>query len=231
MSRPPLDFGLYLVTDSVQAGGWQNVAGIVEQAIAGGVTVVQVRDKHADDATFTQLLLSVAEVARPHGVDVVVNDRVHIAARFGFDVHIGQDDMPLHQARELLGSNPRIGLSVGSEAELDAVLDTAIRPDVLGLGPVFATSTKLDAGAPLGITGLQKLARRAAQNSLASVAIGGITSSNINAVRQTTVDGVCVVSAIMSAENPRLAALTLSAHAPQVTSHTPSSFAPSPKEK
>lgn len=210
MAVEPIDYSLYLVTDSEQAGGWENVAGIVEKAIVGGVSIVQVRDKHADDETFSRLVESVIQVAEPHRVPAIVNDRLEVAAHFGLDAHVGQDDAPLHQAREILGTAARIGLSVGSDAELDAVLSLDHRPDLIGLGPVFATSTKLDAGAPLGVAGLLSLAQRARQNGLVSVAIGGINEENIATVRTTPVDGVCVVSAIMASPDPYKAALRLS---------------------
>lgn len=203
-----IDLSLYLITDSAQAGGAQRVPRVVAEAIAGGVTAVQVRDKRIDDAGFARLLLAVDEVARPAGVPVFVNDRVHIAAEHGFHVHVGQDDLPVSEARALLGPDLLVGLSVGSDAELDAAL--ADKPDVIGIGPVFPTSTKLDAGPALGPDGLGRLARRAAEHGIPAVGIGGITPHNIDDVRRTAVVGACVVSAIMAAPDPRAAAKELS---------------------
>lgn len=205
-----LDYSLYLVTDSTQAGGVDRVPAVVAEAIAGGVTVVQVRDKLIDDKTFTRLLLAVDEVARPAGVPVFVNDRVHLAARHGFHVHIGQADEALPAAREALGPDLLIGLSASTEAEVDAAVATDVRPDLLGIGPVFPTSTKLDAGPALGIDGLDRLARRAAGHGIPAVGIGGITATTIGEVRATAAVGACVVSAVMAAADPRAAALELS---------------------
>lgn len=203
------EYGLYLVTDSEMVGGWQQVAPVVAQAIEGGVSTVQVRDKHLDDAHFAQLVSAVLAVTEPAGVPLIVNDRVEVAAKFGLDAHIGQGDMPLAQAREILGAKPRIGLSVGSQAELDAVLASDTKPDLLGLGPVFATATKKDAGPPLGLEGLASLARQAAEAGIASVAIGGINRENIAEVSKTAVNECCVVSAIMAAPDPKRAAAEL----------------------
>lgn len=202
-------YGLYLVTDSAMAGGWRQVAATVKRAINGGVNTVQVRDKQLNDADFTSLVESVLAVTAPAGVPLVVNDRVQVAARFGLDVHIGQGDMPLAQARELLGAGPRIGLSVGNMQELEAALTGAIRPDVLGLGPVYATATKRDAGPPLGIEGLRALAAHAGEQGLAAVAIGGLHRGTIAAASATGVAGCCVVSAVMAADDPALAAREL----------------------
>lgn len=204
-----VDYSLYLVTDSAQAGGVDRVPAVVAEAIAGGVTVVQVRDKLIDDKTFTRLLLAVDEIARPAGVPVFVNDRVHLAARHGFHVHIGQADGSVAQAREALGPDLLIGLSAGTEAEVDAAVSSETRPDLLGIGPVFPTSTKLDAGPALGIERLDRLATRAAEHGIPAVGIGGITAGSINGVRSTSAVGACVVSAIMTADDPKAAAREL----------------------
>lgn len=204
-----VDYNLYLVTDSGQAGGAEHVPGVVEQAIAGGVSVVQVRDKHATDEDFEKLLLAVGEVAAPHSVPVFANDRVEIAARHGFHAHIGQDDLPLAEARRLLGPEALIGLSVGTDTELDEVLAQDVRPDVIGVGPVYPTGTKADAGEAIGTDGLTHLAARAAERGIAAVAIGGISAERVAEVRATPVAGVCVVSAIMTAADPRAAAAAL----------------------
>ncbi|MCM3510224.1 thiamine phosphate synthase [Rothia sp. P100] len=203
------NYGLYLVTDSGMAGGWQKVAGVVAEAIDGGVNTVQVRDKELDDTTFSALVESVLSVTEPAKVPLVVNDRVEVAAHFSLDVHIGQGDMPLETARELLGAGPRIGLSVGTHAELRAALSGSIRPDLIGMGPVYATSTKKDAGAALGLNTLQALAADAAASGICSVAIGGLNTSNIAEVSRTGVAGCCVVSAIMAATDPAEAARAL----------------------
>lgn len=197
-----VDWTLYLVTDPVIGGG--DVVGIVRQAVAGGVSVVQLRDKHASDDEFrrtTEELLGVLD-----GVPLFLNDRVHIAAEFGTHLHIGQDDLAYEEARSLLQEDQLIGLSVGSPAELDAVLaHPGRRPDVLGLGPVYSTSTKQDAPPGLGAEAVADLAARA--EPMATVAIGGVNLTNARHIHG--VDGICVVSAIMGAADPASAAHAL----------------------
>lgn len=205
-----MNYRLYLITDSGLAGGYQNVPGIVAEAIAGGVTVVQVRDKELDDATFTELARAVDDVARPNGVPVIVNDRVDVAATLGLGVHIGQDDMPLDEVRVAVGARATVGLSISNEAELDALEGSRFRPDVIGIGPLMETPTKPDAAPPVGFAGTRRLAARAEEMGIATVSIGGINYRNIDMARATGVDGVCVVSAIMSATDPRAAARQLS---------------------
>lgn len=197
-----VDWTLYLVTDPVIGGG--DVVETVRKAVDGGVTVVQLRDKHASDDEFRRTTEQLLEVLGE--VPLFLNDRAHIAAEFGTHLHIGQDDMAYSQARELLPEERMIGLSVGSDAELDAALALpGRRPDVLGLGPVYSTATKADAPAGVGPETVAAWAARA--EDMATVAIGGVDAANARAIHG--VDGICVVSAIMGAADPAAAARTL----------------------
>lgn len=204
-----LDYRLYLVTDSRLPGGYERVPAVVAEAIAGGVSVVQVRDKELDDDTFAHLARAVEKVARPHGVPVLVNDRVEIAVELGLGVHVGQQDMALDEVRALVGEAVPVGLSVSNTAELEAIEACQTRPDYVGLSPLCETPTKTDTAAALGYEGTRRLAARAHVMGLAAVAIGGINHDNIRQARATGVDGVCVVSAIMAAADPRAAARQL----------------------
>lgn len=203
----PVDWSLYLVTDPELGGGPDRVVDIVTRAVAGGVTVVQLRDKHATDAEIEATALALLDAV---DVPVFLNDRVEVARRLGCHLHIGQTDMPYEQARALLAEEQMIGLSVGSDAELDAVLALeGRRPDVIGIGPAFDTTTKANAPAGRGVDRIDALATRARAAGLSSVAIGGITAARAGMFTDTAVDGICVVSAIMAAANPAAAARDL----------------------
>ncbi|MGY1666880.1 thiamine phosphate synthase [Geodermatophilus sp. SYSU D00696] len=205
--RSAFDPALYLVTDTALAGS-RGVPDVVRAAVAGGVTAVQVRDKTASRRELFQLTLAVREVL-PAGVALFVNDAVDVALLAGADgVHVGQDDLPADGVRALIGPDRLLGLSVGSEDDLATAL--ALPPgtvDVVGIGPVWATPTKPDAGTGLGPEGVAALAAKAAAAGLRSVAIGGISSDRAALV--TGVDGICVVSAVCAADDPAAAARAL----------------------
>ncbi|PRY47712.1 thiamine-phosphate pyrophosphorylase [Geodermatophilus tzadiensis] len=206
--RPPFDPTLYLVTDTALAGP-RGVPDVVRAAVAGGVTAVQVRDKDASCRQLYALTLSVKEVLAGTGVALFVNDDVEVALMAGADgVHVGQDDLPAAEVRERIGPDRLLGLSTGSDDELDVALALPSGTvDVVGIGPVWTTPTKPDAGAGLGPEGVAALAARAAAGGLRSVAIGGISPERAALV--TGVDGICVVSAICAADDPAAAARAL----------------------
>ncbi len=205
--RPALDPTLYLVTDTALAGS-RGVPDVVRAAVAGGVTAVQVRDKTASRRELYALTLAVRAVLPP-GVALFVNDAVDVALLAGADgVHLGQDDLPAAEVRALLGPDRLLGLSAGSDDELALAL--ALPPgtvDVVGIGPVWSTPTKPDAGTGLGPGGVAALAAEAGAGGLRSVAIGGIDAAR--APQVTGVDGICVVSAICTAPDPAAAARAL----------------------
>lgn len=217
-ARPGLaagvDWRLYHVTDTALSGGPGGVARVVEQAVLGGAGVIQVRDKELDDAAFTALTLDcLAAVGRAfeqtgRRAAVFVNDRLTVAAELGLHVHLGQSDGDPARARRLLGDDLLIGLSVSNPAQLEAALDDEPTADVLGLSPVWATPTKTDTDPPLGLAGTSSMAAAAAGRA-ASVGIGGINAANAAEVIATGVDGICVVSAIAAAPDPRAAAAQL----------------------
>lgn len=212
-----IDTTLYFITDSAQcAQCGRSVAETAAAAVRGGAGWVQVRDKTLSDAAFYRLSRAVLEaverVALPAGrrVPVVLNDRVDVAARLlaeGRDVHIhvGQDDMPVADVRRRLGPQPLLGLSAAAPAEFAAARASGV-VDLLGVGPVFATATKGDAGAALGVARLAELTARA---SLPVVAIGGINAARAARLRGSGVVGVCVVSAICLAADPEASARAL----------------------
>nr|WP_315565569.1 thiamine phosphate synthase [Arachnia propionica] len=208
-----IDWRLYYVTDPDLSGGRDRVAHTVEQAVLGGATVVQFRDKNADDDTFRKGVLACREAIESAvakgaaGAELFVNDRLGIAVELGTHLHIGQSDGDPAVVREALGPDRLLGVSVSSRAELDAIAATGCA-DVVGLSPVWSTTTKTDTAPALGLEGVRELlAARPA--GLPAVAIGGINATNAAEVIATGVDGICVVSAIAAATRPREAAARL----------------------
>lgn len=209
--RRPVDPTLYLVTDTELCRP-RPVSDVVRAAVAGGVTAVQVRDKHASRVDLLAMTRSVqAAVADRPDVAVIVNDAVDVALLAGADgVHVGQDDLPVEEVRALIGPHRHLGLSVSSAAELGAAL--ALPPgtiDLVGLSPAWATPVKPDAGPPLGLAGTAALADTARGGGLTAVAIGGITVDRAAEIAATGVAGVCVVSAVCAAPDPAAAARRL----------------------
>lgn len=189
-------FDLYVITDAGLAPG-RSHADIARAALAGGADAVQIRDK---SATAQNLCLWVAEIqpiARKFGAVLLVNDRVDVALVAGADgAHVGQEDLPAREARRLLPPPSVLGVSAGTveEAKKAARADA----DYIGVGPVFQTPTKPDAGEPIGLEGLARVARAV---QVPVVAIGGITLENVIAVIEAGASGVAVVSAVVSAQD------------------------------
>jgi thiamine-phosphate pyrophosphorylase len=198
---------LYLVLGGAPNQHGRSAIEIARSALAGGVSVVQWRDKTHPLKQALPVAARIRDACRQHGVPFIVNDRIDLAMLLDADgVHLGQDDVPLREARRLLGSERLIGISVGTfEEALEAAEHGA---DYLGVGAIFATATKQDAGAPIG-TAL--LARIAAELPVAQVGIGGIQASNAAEVLRAGAHGVAVVSAITEAADVQQAAQTLRA--------------------
>jgi thiamine-phosphate pyrophosphorylase len=204
MSRPDLDLGVYLVTDRPALLG-RALLDVVAAAVAGGASMVQLREKTASTREFVELARAVLGVTRPRGVPLLINDRLDVALAAGADgVHVGQDDMHPRDVRALLGPEALIGLSVTGEDEARGAIGLPV--DYLGAGPVFATATKKDAGAPQGLAGLSRMVALA---QVPVVAIGAITLDNAASVMATGVAGLAVVSAVCSAVDPATAAAAL----------------------
>ena len=206
MSRPVFDLGLCLVTDRAALLG-RDLFDVVGRAVAGGARLVQLREKHATTREFVELARGLAALIHPLGARLVINDRVDVALAAGADgVHVGQDDMHPVDVRALVGPDRIIGLSVTGEDEARAARGLPV--DYLGAGPVFATATKKDAGAPQGLDGL---ARMLALAEVPVLAIGAVAPANAAAVMATGVAGLAVVSAVCSAADPQAAARELRA--------------------
>ncbi len=204
MRRRSIDYSLYLVTDRGLARG-RPIAAVVSAAAAGGVTCVQLRDKHGSTRQLIDEAGRLSELLKPRGIPLIINDRLDVALAVQADgVHLGQSDMPLDLARRIAGDSLIIGISAESLA--DALAAERQGADYIGVSPVFATPTKTDTGAPFGLAGLAAV-RRAVR--LPIVGIGGVNLENASAVIRQGADGIAVVSAIVAAEDPERAAREL----------------------
>ncbi len=199
------DYTLYLVTDRPLAGG-RPLASVVAEAIEGGVTVVQLREKQAGGREFYEQALAVHAVTRRYGVPLIIDDRLDIMLAVGAEgIHVGSGDLPAERARAL-APGKILGCSAGSMEELRRA--EAAGADYIGVGPVFPTPTKADAGPALGLDGLRRLV---AATPLPCVAIGGIHPENAGGVAAAGVAGIAVVSAVMGQPRPAEAARVLRA--------------------
>jgi len=204
VSSPDLDLGLYLVTDRASLCG-RDLFDVVGRAVAGGARLVQLREKRAATREFVELARGLVALLRPLGARLIINDRVDVALAVDADgVHVGQDDMHPADVRALLGPGRIVGLSVTGEDEARAARGMPV--DYLGAGPVFATATKADAGAPQGLAGLGRMLALA---EVPVVAIGAVTAVNAAEVMATGAAGLAVVSAICAAPDPQAAARML----------------------
>jgi thiamine-phosphate pyrophosphorylase len=204
MSGRVFDLSVYLVLDRLFIGE-RDLLATLQAALAGGVTVVQLRDKQAPRPLFLAQARRIQALLRPTGVPLIINDRVDVALEIGADgVHVGQDDMAAAEARRLLGPEAIIGLSASRPDELVGADPGII--DYIGLGPVFPTDTKPNTPPPLGLGGVRALRP---QLRLPVVAIGGIGAGNAAPLIGAGADGVAVVSSICSAPDPEAAARLL----------------------
>lgn len=198
------DPSLYLVTDPALTRG-RSVLEIVRAAVTGSATLVQLREKDATTREFITKALELRKFLNDAGVPLIINDRVDVALAARADgVHLGADDMPYQMARELLGPDAIIGMSVQSVEE--AVAASSVGPDYIAVSPVFATGTKPDHAPPLELGGLRDIRRRVS-NRL--IAIGGITAENAADVIAAGADGIAVVTALTMADDPAVAARDL----------------------
>ncbi|QDS75172.1 hypothetical protein FKW77_008375 [Venturia effusa] len=212
-----VDYSLYLVTDSTEPIlKGRDLSQVVDAAIQGGVTVVQFRKKTGDTKELVREAAELHKITKAAGIPLLINDRVDVAIAVGCEgVHIGQDDIDIATARKLLGKNAIIGVTASSiEEALRAAEDGA---DYLGLGTVFATPTKENAKSIVGCIGIRSFLEALAPQfpDLPTVCIGGVNAANIQRVvyqcrtPRKQLSGVAVVSAIVSAPDPKKAASTL----------------------
>ena len=191
-----LNLRLYLVTDEYCLPPGRNLFDAVEEALQAGVTLVQYREKNGPGKGMLEKARSLIALCHKYNVSLLVNDRLDIAILSGADgVHLGQDDIPVAEARRLAGEDFLIGATAHNVEE--ALAAEAAGVDYLGCGAVFATHTKKDT-VPLGLDGLQAI-RQAVRIPITGIA--GITTENYQQVLATGADGVAVVSGILGADS------------------------------
>jgi thiamine-phosphate pyrophosphorylase len=196
-----VDLSLYLVLDP-DLCAYRGMVETARAAVAGGATVVQLRDKHADTARMIETGLALKAVLAGTGALVVINDDVEAAIAIGADgLHIGQDDMDAYAARQRIGPEMILGLSVETQA-LAASVDSEL-VNYAGVGPVFQTPTKPDHKQPIGFAGLARLVEVC---PVPAVAIGGLKAAHVRNVFAAGADGLAVVSAICGTPDPEAAA-------------------------
>ena len=203
MKKEDIDYSVYLVTDHRDKTD-EEFLNFIEEAIKGGTSIVQLREKTASTKDFYKLALKVKEITSKYDVPLLINDRIDIALAIDSDgVHIGQDDMPADIAREIIGDDKILGVSASTVEEAKkAQMDGA---DYIGSGAVFPTSTKDDADS----VSKPQLKEIVDSIDIPVVAIGGITLENANTLKDTGIAGFSVVSAIMSAKDPKEASQKL----------------------
>ena len=195
---------VYLVTDRSLTRG-RPLAQVVEAAVRGGATCVQLREKDLDTDDFLAQAVMLQRLLAPLGIPLVINDNLEVALACGAaGVHLGQGDLSPEQARELLPPEVFIGWSV--ETAADVARSASMPVDYLGVSPVFATPTKTDTKTPWGLAGVRQVR---AMTALPLVAIGGIHTGNAGDVLRAGADGLAVVSAICAADDPAAAAREL----------------------
>lgn len=195
---------LHVLTDRASSRG-RDLLTVARAALAGGATVIQLRDKTASVSQLLEEGRELRALTRAYHALLIVNDRVDLALALDADgAHLGQDDLPAHLARQLLGPERILGLSAGNRAEASAAI--AAGADYLGVGPIFGTQSKADAGAAIGT---QLLSELAASCALPLVAIGGITAENAAVALRAGATGIAVISAVASADDCMLAARRL----------------------
>ena len=195
IDKQHIDYTLYLVTDrSVMSA--KSLEQAVEQAIQGGCTIVQLREKNISSREFFETAQRVKQITDSYHIPLIINDRTDIClAVNAAGIHVGQQDLPAKVVRSIIGPDKIIGVSAATLSEaMQAEQDGA---DYLGVGAMFATSTKTNTR-PVTVEQLSQIKQSV---QIPVVAIGGIQSSNAATLTKTGIDGIAVVSAILAQEN------------------------------
>lgn len=202
--------GLHVLTDRGRVAERRvpmSMEEIIERAIFGGATVIQLREKVLLDDQIIPIAFEIKRIIRGRAI-FIINDRVGVAKEIDADgVHVGQGDMLAKKVRKFIGYDKILGVSASSVEEARKAIDDGA--DYLGVGPIFPTNTKLDAHKPIGIQGLSEI-RRITPKSIPLIAIGGIKIHNAGSVAQHA-DGLAVITEVMIADDPAQSAIQLSA--------------------
>lgn len=204
------DSSLYFITDS---SGFEESEFLyrVEQALQGGVTLLQLREKDKSTREYIALAEKVHKLTRKYDVPLIIDDRVDVALGVNAEgVHVGQSDMPVALARKLMGENKIIGAT--TKTVLQALEAFEQGADYLGVGAIYPTTTKVKTV----LTSTDTLAEICKSVNIPVNAIGGLNKENIDVLKGISIAGICVVSAIMKADNPKTATIELKARAKEL---------------
>ncbi len=195
--KTKFDLKLYVLTDRSFLDG-ERLEDKVKQIIAGGATIIQLREKNISSREFLETAINIRKITSDSGIPMIINDRLDIALASDADgLHVGQDDMPARIARRILGNNKILGVSASNVSEaIQAELDGA---DYIGVGAIFPTDSKNDAR----YVTISELVKITETVSIPVVAIGGINENNALSLEGTRVSGIAVISAIFSKRDVR----------------------------
>lgn len=198
------DLSLYVIADPSVRGKYP-LTEVVLRSLEGGATMIQLRDKHQTTRAMIETAKLLLAMAQQFHVPLIINDRVDVALAVNADgVHLGDDDMPIESARQLLGPDTIIGLSAHTIEEAQSA--EARGADYLGVGTVFPTGTKTNIKGIIGSEGLKQICSSVA---IPCVAIGGINESNAAALKNSGAKGMAVISALLTSVDPQSTAKTL----------------------
>ncbi|MCM0080078.1 thiamine phosphate synthase [Geomonas sp. Red32] len=209
LESPWIDFNLYLITGRDECRG-RNLDEVVEEALRGGVRAIQLRDKSASTKELYETAYELRRLTTRYGAKLIINDRVDIALAVDADgVHIGVQSLPIYKVRKLLGERKVIGVSCHNQVQ--AITAQELGADFITFGPVFYTASKAPYGDPVG---LERLCTVTDILQIPVFALGGINLTNCDEVLACRVRGIALISAILSADDPREAARALIAKLP-----------------
>ena len=195
-----MDTTLYFITDSTGFGE-EEFLKRVEEALKGGVTLLQLREKEKTTREYIELARKVHDISKKYSVPLIIDDRLDVALAIDAEgVHMGQSDMPVFMARKLFGKEKIVGATAKTVEQAKKAYEEGA--DYLGVGAIYPTTTKVKTV----ITSVDTLKEICKEVPIPVNAIGGLNKDNIEILKGTDIDGICVVSAIMKAENPKLAA-------------------------
>ena len=204
IDKTNIDYRVYLVLDPDLTAQ----LGMVETALAAaqaGAGLIQLRAPQWKKRAYFECAVSLKNALKPYGIPLIIDDHVDVALAAKADgVHVGQKDLPVEAVRQLVGPNMIVGLSINNMAQLQAMDPNLV--DYIGVGPVYTTTTKKDAAAPIGIEGLSAIAQ---QSPVPVVGIGGINETRTVEIAQTAAHGVAVISAICGQADPAQATAKL----------------------
>ncbi|AVP54286.1 thiamine-phosphate synthase [Clostridium tetani] len=199
MHNKNLDCTLYLVTDRDILKG-RDLKKVLEEAILGGTTLVQLREKNVSSKEFYEIAKDIKVITDKYNIPLIINDRVDIALAVNAEgIHIGQKDLPANIVRKIIGEDKILGVSANTiEDALKAQRDGA---DYLGVGAIFPTNSKKDAES----TSIETLKEIKNAVNIPIVAIGGINENNVQKLKETNIDGIAVISTILEKEDVKKA--------------------------